>query len=175
MATNRNVTIEDREVHRMINGLIRKINNPKPLLINIGRYTRALTQKMLNDNQPRPDNISVRGKKWRKLAQSTIWEKRRLYRKGKSVALDRPLVRTGRLRDSLNSERAIQIKGKGLIYGTNVRSRKGFYYPGFHQVGGRTRHGRVPARPFLFLQRSELHEIANMTRNYILDRMSRIR
>ena len=83
--------------------------------------------------------------------------------KAAAIIADRPLVRTGKLRDSLAVSGAVKIYPRGLVYGTTLRSRKGFPYPGFHQVGD----NRVPARPWLFITRRELFEIAVETRRFL--------
>lgn len=164
------ITIDDREVYDMINTLIRRIDNPQPLLKTIGRYIRALTKQMFVGK--RPDTSTVRGEKWDKLAESTLNNKKQLRAKGLMIGNPaRPLVRTGKLKDDLLSERAIKIKGKGLEYGTERKSNKGFPYPGIHQIGGKN----LPARRWLFLTKSELNQIAHSTKDFILGKLNELR
>jgi phage gpG-like protein len=156
------ITIDDQETYRMIEKLIRKIDDPKPLLQVIGRYIRAQTKKMFVGR--RPDTGGVRGEKWQKLANSTIRKKLAMKKNG-GVAGNarRPLVETGMLKDDLLSNRSIKIKNKGLEYGTDRRSNKGFPYPGIHQTGG----NNLPQRRWLFLTKDELMQIAVTTRDWL--------
>jgi phage gpG-like protein len=164
------VTIDDREVYAMIERLIKRIDNPAPLLQTVGRYIRVLTKKMFTG--ARPDTQGVRGEKWDKLAESTLAHKKQLRAKGQSIGNPaRPLVRTGMLKDDLLSKRAIKIKGKGLEYGTDRKSNMGFPSPAIHQVGGRI----LPARRWLFLRREELMQIAQTTREYLMGMLKELR
>lgn len=158
------VTIDNRETLAMIEGLIRKIKNPESLLKDVGRYAQTETNKMFAPGS-RPDHSAVRGEKWPVLAESTIFKKRAMHKRGKlsGNAPDKPLVETGALRDDLASPRAIQVKGKGLIYGTDRRNKKGFLYPAMHQTGGIN----LPKRRWLFLNETNLNQICAMVKNFI--------
>jgi len=155
------ITVEQKDVDRMLNRLIKKLDNPKPLLKELSRYVRALTMKMFVGR--RPDNTMVRGVKWDRLKDSTLKQKRALVKRGKAVASDRPLVRTGKMRGSLKSDSAIKMQKNGFTYGTDVRSEKGFPYPGLHNKGD----GKIPKRKWLFLTMDELNQMAHATKQYL--------
>ena len=158
---NMTVHVDTREIDAMLNGFLQKIEQPRPLLTRIGKYIQALTMQMFFGR--RPDKTPIRGVRWNALAEKTIMAKRAAVKRGAAIIAARPLVRTGKLRDSLAVSGAVKIYPRGLIYGTTLRSRKGFPYPGFHQVGDK----RVPARPWLFITRRELFEIAVETRRFL--------
>ena len=162
---NASVTIDNAETFNMIEGLIKKLEKPEPLLKVVGGYVQSETIKMFNG--PRPDTTAVRGVKWPKLKESTIFKKRAMFKNGKITGgnPNRPLIESGLLRDDLMSSRAIKIQNKGLIYGTNQRNKKGFLYPAVHQTG--TKVGHIPQRRWLFLNETNLNQIANMTKEYI--------
>ncbi|MBU2177662.1 MAG: hypothetical protein KJ556_21430 [Gammaproteobacteria bacterium] len=155
------VQFDDKDIYRLVNTLLKRIDNPQPLLKTVGRFIRKQTTKMFRGR--RPDTGGVRGEKWPKLAESTIMQKAALKKRGKAIEIHRPLVRTGALRTSLAASSALKIMRKGLEYGTDVKSKKGFSYPGFHQVGD----SRVPARRWLFLNKEELNQIAHSTKQFL--------
>jgi len=163
------IIIEDKGTHEMLEGLLKRLQHPEPLIKTLARYTRALTMQMFRGK--RPDKSSIRGKTWGPLAEKTILQKRVLMKAGKAIVADRPLVRTGKLRDSLSSDSAIKIYPKGFSYGTNVVSKKGFSYPGFHQVGD----DRVPARRWLFLRKEELYQMTVTTRDWIENKLKEMK
>ena len=144
----------------MIEKLIRKIDDPKPLLRIIGRFIRTQTAMMFRRS---PEIRPVRGVKWDDLKDSTIKKKKSLVKNGKAISGDRAMIEKGYLRDDLLSNRAIKIKNKGLEYGTDRRSNKGFPYPGIHQTGG----NNLPQRRWLFLTKDELMQIAVTTRDWL--------
>jgi phage gpG-like protein len=159
------VTIDNKETFEMIENLIRKLDKPEPLLKIIGQYLRSLTAKMFSG--ARPDAGGVRGEKWPPLKTSTIQRKLASAKRGLGIQIGnarRPLVATGTLKDSLLSDSAIKVSGKGLVYGTDVKSNKGFPYPGIHQLGGTN----LPKRRWLFLNNAELTQIAYTTRDWIM-------
>ncbi len=156
------ITIDNTETMAMIEGLISKLKNPEPLLNVVGKYLQANTMKMFVGN--RPDTSSVRGEKWPKLADSTI--QRKLAQKKSGLIIGdarRPLVATGKMKDSLLTKAAIRVNKHGLVYGTEVRGRKGFLYPAAHQTGT----SKMPQRRFLFVNETELNQIANTTKQWL--------
>lgn len=159
-----NVTIDNSETFAMIENLIRKIERPEPLLKDVGKYIQSETNKMFAPGS-RPDHGAVRGERWPVLAESTIFKKRAMHKRGKLVgnAPDKPLVESGALRDDLSSPRAIQVKNKGLIYGTERRNKKGFLYPAMHQIVGKN----LPQRRWLFLNETNLNQICSMVKSFI--------
>ena len=83
-------------------------------------------------------------------------------KKGGAIASDRPLVLTGALRDSL---KVINRSARGFVYGTNLKGKGGFPYPGIHQVG--SAKNNLPARRWLFLTNGDLQQMVKMTIDHI--------
>ena len=152
MAKGIDIRVETKEVQTMVVSLLKKLENPRHLVKFVSRYVHAQTMKMFRGR--RADNSGVRGVKWPKLKESTVWQKRALKKAGKSIATDRPMVRTAKLRDSLKT---IKSSSKGFIYGTKVKS-GGFPYPGHHNAN---------KFPWLFLNQHDMATIAKMTKHYI--------
>ena len=153
MADIISIEVETAEVERMLRGLLKKVAKPKPLLKNIQRLVHALTMKMFRGK--RPDTSGVRGVKWPKLKRSTIRSKRAKVARGKSLVAARPMVDSGRTRDSL---KILSQDADGFVYGTNVKSKKGFPYPGHHNKG---------KFPFLFLRGEDFLQMESMTVDYL--------
>lgn len=156
-----NVTIDDRETLAVIERKILLLQNPEPLLRHIGRFSRALTMKIMRER--RADRAPVRGEKWEPLAESTLMAKRAAQKRGKAVNANRPLVATGKMQNDAASDSAIKISKNGMEYGIDTRSKKGFPYPGFHQIGNE----KVPARRWLFWNKDEIQSILQMSIDHI--------
>ncbi len=142
----------------MIDSLLAKVKKPKKLLKNIQRWIHALTMKMFRGK--RPDNAPVRGVKWPHLAPSTMKAKKAKVRRGKAIVAARPMVESGRTRDTL---KVLGESGSGFEYGTRQKSKKGFAYPGYHNKG---------KFPFIFISRREYIQIERMVVDYLKDKMS---
>ena len=162
------VTCDNREALADIERKIGVLNNPYPLLKKIMLYSMAMTRKMFFG--PRPDNSSVRGEFWPKLAESTIKAKRAMAKR-KGTETDRPLVLSGEMRNSLMNESAIKIQGKGATYGTEVLSENGFPFPGVHQEGAPP----VPQRRFLFWTNEDMKNILTMCVDFVDQKLRSIR
>jgi len=160
-----NVTVDNTAALAGIEQRLRKLRDPDPVLWNIGRFSRALTFQMFNGR--RPDTTVVRGEKWNPLKITTLAQKRALLKKGQALVADRPLVRSGKLRDSLMSDRSIQVRSKGMSYGTDVRDARGYPYPAIHQTGS----GYVPKRRFLFWTDADLQQILKMAIDHIENKL----
>ena len=154
MSDSLSIELETKEVEAMLTGLLRKVEKPKPLMKNIQRLVRALTMKMFRGR--RPDTAAVRGVKWPKLKPETIKAKRAKVKRGKSLVAARPMVDTGRTRDSLKV--LSEFPDGGFVYGTRTKTRKGFSYPGFHNKG---------RFPFIFLRKEDFDQITSMTVDYL--------
>lgn len=169
MAGKFDVRFDDREVKKLIDKLSIRVKKPKPLFETIGRYVMSATMLMFRGK--RPDTGGVRGVKWDKLAQSTLKNKAAAKARGKAIEIDRPLVRTGKLRDSLARKSALTVSDRGLTYGTNVKSDGNFPYPGMHNVGsnnaGKNKNIKIPARRWLFLTKSDLQQILFTTKEWL--------
>ena len=163
MADGITVEFKDAEVQKLLNKLIKRIDKPGKLLKQIEKYVHAVTRLMLTSGKPRPDTKAVRGVKWAKLKPATIAQKAALKKSGKAIEIHRPLVRTGKMRAGLKVQKRSQ---QGFTYGTKVRSKSGFPYPGAHQAGGRN----LPQRKFVFLTRKDLRQMIYMAVNYLKGR-----
>ena len=161
MGNGLSVTVDNTALLRDIETKLKVLNNPYPLLKNFGRYSKAVTFQMFSG--VRPDTTGVRGEKWNPLKIETIAQKRNLMSKGEAIAADRPLVRTGELMESLMKDGSVKIRGKGMEYGTDVKSKKGFPYPGVHQVGSEP----IPQRRFLFWTDTDLQQMLKMSIDFI--------
>lgn len=164
MADGLSVTYDDTQHQRLIGKLLAKVQRPKKLMNLVERYTNAVTMQMFRGR--RADTVGKRGQKWPKLAKSTIEQKRKLKKDGGATQIHRPLVRTGRLRDSL---KVIQRQPKGFVYGTQLRSPKGALYGGIHNKGGS--NGRPPQRKWLFFTKQDTRQMVKMIIDYLKDRL----
>ena len=161
MADGFTISFEDEQVERLIIRLLRKVKSPKKLMDQVKRYVHAVTMQMYRGE--RPDTKAKRGQTWAKLKPETIRQKAALKRRGKAIEIHRPLVRTGKARDSL---KVLQDNPKGFIYGTKIRSNKGFPYMGVHQKGD----SKNPQRKSIFLNRHDLRQVVKMTIDYLKDK-----
>lgn len=157
MSTGLNIDFETTQVEKAIAKTISKLNNPTPLLNLMKRWIHAQTMKMFIGR--RPDRTPVRGVSWPRLKQSTINQKKQLVKKGKALVADRPMVRTGKLRDSL---KVLQSNKNGFTYGTTAKSKKGFQYPG---------HWNIGKFKWLFLNKNDYAQIVKMTVDFLKDRL----
>jgi len=156
MADTLNIEFETKEVESMIKQLLRKVENPKKLMSTLERWIHAQTMKMFRGR--RPDKASIRGVKWPALQPSTVKQKKALVKRGKAIVADRPMVRTGKLRDSL---KVLEKNNKGFVYGTRIK-KKGFAYPG---------HWNAEKFPWLFLRKQDYAQMAKATTDYLKDRL----
>lgn len=161
MADEITIEFKDEEVQKLLNKLIKRLSKPQKLIRQMERYVHAITLKMFHGR--RADTMGVRGVNWEKLTPSTKKQKAALAKRGMAVEINRPLVRTGKMRDSIG---VIKKGLKGFVYGTEVRSNSGFPYPGAHQAGG----GNLPQRKFIFLNRNDLRQLVRMSIDFIKNR-----
>ena len=157
--------IDSKEVEKMLNMFMSKVKNPKPLMKVVQRYVKAVTMKMFSG--PRPDTSEVRGVKWPELADKTRWAKAAAKKRGKAIEITRPLVRTGAMRDSIKVLR--EDEQGGFVYGTTVRSKKGFLYPGIHNTGG---NPNPPQRKWLFLTGLDLRQLTRFAIDHVLGKIT---
>ena len=148
------IQFETRETERMIKELLKKVNNPKKLMITLQRWLHSRTMKMFRGR--RPDTKGVRGVKWPKLKPATVKTKKALVKRGKAIVAHRPMVRTGRLRDSL---KVLKSNKKGFEYGTKVKSKRDdFPYPG---------HWNKGKFPWLFLKKQDYIQMTQATTDFL--------
>lgn len=114
-----------------ITGDIDMLNNLQTLKTSLKDFTVPLTKSSdmyLNViSQNFKDEGQTFGEKWQPLSPVTIAIKRKLYEQGKSKAIYKPLVRTGKLRDSFD----YRLSGKINSMISNAMS-----YAKLHQEGG---------------------------------------
>lgn len=139
------------DVSFYIGSLLIKLKQPKELLKATQRYINTEIRSMFKGTSP--DKTMKREVMWAPLTQGTIEQKKRLYRKGLSTVIKRPLVRTGALRDSL---RVLNETSHGFTYGTDVDN-KGFNYGLHHNI----------KRPFLFLINHDGINILTIVKNWL--------
>jgi len=157
MATQ-GMTVDSEQVERLISWLLVNVQNPKPLLRKVEKYVGAVTKQMFAGR--RPDIREQRGQLWERLSPNTIKQKAALRARGAAIAIHRPLVRTGKARDSL---RVLRRSERGFVYGTDVRNEKGFPYMTAHQTGTPT----IPQRLSIFLTKHDLRQIVKMTIDHL--------
>jgi len=154
------INLDTRHVEKELEKLLNKVERPKKLVNIFSRYINAVTMQMFRGR--RPDVGGRRGVKWPRLAKSTVEQKKLLKRKGKltgGAAPRRPMVTTGAFRDSL---KVLEKSDKGLVYGTRIKSKKGFNYPAFHNAG---------KFPSIFLNKKDLAQGVKMTVDFLSDKL----
>ena len=147
------IIMETKEVEGMLKRLLSRVENPRRLIETLKKWVHSQTMLMFRGR--RPDNSIVRGVKWPKLKPETVKHKKALVKRGKAIVADRPMVRTGRMRDSL---KVLSSDGKGFVYGTNTKSKKGFPYPG---------HWNTKKFPWLFLTKKDYAQLTKATIDYL--------
>jgi len=152
MADTFTIEMETKEVETLIARLLKKVNNPGELMRTLERWLHAQTMKMFRGR--RPDKAVIRGVKWDPLKPSTVKQKKALVKRGKAIVADRPMVRTGKLRDSL---KVLERSKKGFEYGTRINN-KGFSYGG---------HWNASKFPWLFLKKQDYAQMAKATTDYL--------
>ena len=160
------VSFDTRKLERRLNHTLKTVKHPRKLMKALQRYVNAVTFQMFNGR--RPDTSGRRGVKWPKLKQTTIFAKRALRKRGKAIESDRPLVRTGKMRVSLGVLSSAEI---GFTYGTKVKSKSGFPYPGVHNKGG----GKIPMRKWLFFTTADFEQMTMMTVDYLKEKLKGVR
>ena len=158
MADGITIKFEDAEIESLVKRLLRRVKNPMKLMKGVKRYVPAVTMQMFRGT--RPDTRGKRGQTWAKLKPATIRQKAALRKRGLAIEIHRPLVRTGKARDSL---KVLEDHPKGFVYGTKVKSKDGFPYMGVHQKGA----GKIPQRKSIFLNEHNLRQIIKMTVDYL--------
>ena len=161
MTKNSAVSIDTRNVTKMLVGLLVKMENPSPFVNDVLRYVKAVTMMMF---RKRPDNAPVRGVSWPKLAKTTLRQKITLEQ------ARRPLIATGAMRESI---RVLYKIKTGFVYGSLLRSADGFSFPAAHNVGGST-PGRPPKREWLFLNKEDYGQMLSMAIQYLKDQRAKI-
>ena len=102
------------------------------------------------------------GQAWPRLSPTTIAIKRKLYKEGKAIAINKPLVRTGKLRTSFGSD--MPNKQTSRIYNDSG-------YAEFHQTGGtvklQNRTVTVPKRVLAAVDTDRVEMVARIFTGWI--------
>lgn len=100
---------------------------------------------------------SGRPKKWQKLAESTV----RQRRKGKGKGGIKPLVDTAQLKNSMST----RIRRTSAEVGTNMvqAKRQHFGYPG----GSGRGHSKTPARPYMMFQDEDIDAVGKIFSKHV--------
>lgn len=125
------VRIEDGEVRAVLSGIRGRLKDLTPALRTIGETVRSsVIKNFMEGGRPAWKPLKAAG--------------------GKT---GRPLLRTGRLRDSIRAYLAFR----------KVKLSSSLPYAGVHQYG----RGRTPARPYLVLQKQDVQEIKRFLEDYL--------
>lgn len=162
------ITVDDREVKKLLGQLQKKVTDMTPVMQEIGEIVRTSVIKNFEAGGRYSEEGSWRGgsKTWRPLSVATLFAERKSkfvtkggrYKKGVEERFKNRRILIGpgsggtRLMDSIKSKAA---KDRVEI-GTNV------VYAAIHQFGGPAGRGlkvRIPARPFMVIQDEDLSQI----------------
>lgn len=164
------ITVNDREVTEMVKRLTRKMSDMSPVMHRIGAlYEARVVENFKNESAPD-------GTPWERLSQTTVMmglskrggftKKGGLSKKGKKYLTGkRVLWDTGDLAGSVH----FQADSHGVTIGTAAN----IPYAAVHQFGtdkaGRGNKTKIPARPYLAMNRGESLELAERDRRWIVD------
>jgi phage gpG-like protein len=145
MAVAIEVVVRSADVEALLDRLTRRLDDDRPQLLR-------LVDQLLEAERER---FAGRGARWRKLAPSTVKQKRR-------DGDPRPMIHSGRTMRSLtvrgNPDQRIVIRRDSLTFGTRV------YYARFHQKGK-----GVPKRTLVGLTRVQKQGVASELRRLLLE------
>lgn len=142
--------------------LISKLNNFADAFSSLEPFQKMGKQYLKWISANFTDEGATFNESWPPLSPVTLKIKRRLYNKGKSIAIKKPLVRTGALRKSFQFD----IKGKRtlVIYSTKD-------YAELHQKGGkvlfRGKFRTIPRRVLIALDEKHLKKIEKIYSTWI--------
>ncbi len=139
------ITVDDREVQRLLSRIVSGANNLQPAFEEIGASLLASTQQRFEDEE------SPEGEPWAPLAESTKRKKvtKRARRGGDHILRDKGL---------LYGALTYLAKPTEVAIGTNKK------YAAIHQLGGTPDMApgpaAIPARPFLGISEADEREIS---------------
>lgn len=144
--------VQDRELMNALNRLRRKTGNLRPIMREISETMKSSVEENFKQESSRGTLYGGgRGGAWADLAPSTLRNRARQSKAGKKLQV------TGQLLGSIQTK----SDDKEALVGTNKRN-KGFSYPLALQEGTK----RMPARPFLVLQQTDVQEIKKIIDEY---------
>ena len=146
----------DKETAQTLQYLSEQFKIPvEPLERASKSYLRAISMNFKDEGR-------TFGKAWPPLKPSTIAIKRKLYKEGKSKAITKPLVRTGKLRSGFGQD--MPNKQTARIYNDSG-------YAEFHQTGGTVEfHGRkvtIPKRVLAAVDTNRVEMVAKIFKSWI--------
>lgn len=157
MSSTINITITgDKETIKTLQALDNEFKNALvPLDRSSRKYLKDIALNFKHDG-------AVFGEKWPKLHPATIAEKRKLYKEGKSLGVEKPLLRTGALREGFR----FTMQGQNISIISNIMS-----YAGFHNEGGTTTwHGKtvkIPRRVLMAVDATRINMVARTFTDWI--------
>ena len=165
------ITIDDSELQRRIKRLLDLTGDLTPAMDEIGqRYDRRVLENFKKEQSPD-------GKPWKRLSATTLmmglsrkkgFGKRGLTKRGRTyLTRKQTLVESGELMRRLH----YQADRKSMTYGTN-----GVPYAAIHQFGGkagRNRKVKIPARPYLAVNRGKRLVLADRDRQMMIEVLER--
>lgn len=157
------VTVDDRNVQRMLSHLAARAQRPPVKEIQILAY-RSILRNFHDQGRP---------ERWKGLAEAT-----RDARDAKTSRSSRgraQLAKSGGqysiLQDTGALKKSIQAATVGkynvTVY-TKLHSKDGYYYPAVHQFG--SKDGKVPARPFMLWQDEDVRMIKRLLINHLVNK-----
>ena len=148
-----------------IEKLLRKVHNPNKLLKSIQKYINYVTRKMFTDK--RADTAGgKRGVQWKKLEPKTIDRKISALKNGKLTGTGNPrraMIFSGNLKFS---HKVLRNFKRGFVYGTLIKSKKGFNYDGYHNDFN---------FPWLFLTQKDMIQMSTMIKDFLQGKLNRLK
>ena len=148
-----NLTVDDHELRDLFQELLRRMDDPRPALREVGEIVYESIQRNFEEGRA-PD-----GTPWEPLAPSTAREK---ASRGRNI--DDILIDSRILMGSIHPE----VHKDSVEWGTNV------VYAAVHQFGAdftvisARRRVRIPARPYLGIRAEDWPEIAQALQHWIV-------
>ena len=147
------VTVNAAKAISYLKGMVRRMQVPEPALKRVGQYVVGLSQQAFKDSR----DPTTHGA-WKPLSDVT-----KSLRRGSTEQI---LVDVGTLRKSIHK----LITGKNKVaVGTNK------VYGAMHQYGGTTSprsmipNKKIPARPYLGIDKAGYSEIHNIVKRYMVE------
>ena len=149
------VTVNAAKAIKELGRMVRRMKVPEPALKRAGQYVVGLSQQAFQDSRDPTTH-----KRWKSLSDVT-----KEFRKGDGDAAQ-ILVDSSDLKNSIHKI----ITGRNKVaVGTNK------VYGAMHQYGGTTSprsmipNKRIPARPYLGIDRAGYQEIHNIVKRYLVE------
>jgi phage virion morphogenesis protein len=140
------IKIDDREVRKMLGGILRRISNPAPVMKIIGAIARtSIVRNFEKGGRPT---------KWKALSPETLKRK-------KGTAILREQGMAGGLMGAVNYK---PFPRKVILSANKI-------YAAIHHFGGKAGRGRkvtIPARPYMMVQDEDWVEMKAALNDFII-------